>query len=153
MADLQAATQAANAALIDSLVAVGRYNWQAWGAQDGVGGGVSKGNCAAFMSARCNAAYQSISVTQNFDAGNAQQSVAGFLITRPPVAYLGYGWESGMQDWNPIFTLQVGEPTATCAQVAPGVFSRAWTYGNVTLDCNKWTATIPHDAGVATGGW
>ncbi len=150
VAALQQATQATSAQLIAALVAAGKYNWQAWGAQDGVGGGVNKGNCAAFMNARCNSAYQQTSVTQSFDSGNAAQSVAGFLITRPPIAYIGFGWESDMRDWNPIFLSQVGEPSAICYQTSPGVFTRSWSYGNVTLDCNTWKATIPTQTGLVT---
>ena len=55
-----------------------------------------------------------------------------------------------MSDWDPIFLLQVGEPSGLCAQTADGVFTRAWTYGNVTLDCNSWTAKIPHSGGMRT---
>jgi Hypothetical glycosyl hydrolase family 15 len=144
VAIVQYYTQLTNARLIDRLVSLGKYNWQAFGAQDGVGDGIDKSLCADFMSQRCNAEWQHRAITMQFDASNANQSVAAFLVTRPPIAYLGFGWESDMSDWNPIFLLQVGEPAGLCAQVQAGVFTRAWTYGNVTLDCNTWTATIPH---------
>ena len=37
----------------------------------------------------------------------------------------------------------VGEPAGLCTEGPAGVFSRPWTYGAVTLDCNKWGAEIP----------
>ncbi len=146
VADLQYATQLTNARLIDALVAAGKYNWQAWGAQDGVGQGVTNSSCTSFMSTLCprtQPSYPAYSATYSFDPSNANQSIAAFLITRPAVAYIGFGWESDMRNWNDIFTLPVGEPTAPCAQIAPGVFSRAWSMGNATLNCNSWSATLP----------
>jgi hypothetical protein len=145
VADLQFATQATNQALIDALVAAGKYNWQAWGAQDGVGGGVSAGNCVSYMRNMCDPARQANSITYGFDgsAANKKQSLAGFLIVRPPIAYLGYGWESDMRQWDPLFLTEVGEPTGLCTEIQTGVFTRGWTVGNVTLNCNNWSATIP----------
>ena len=76
---------------------------------------------------------------------SVNQTVAAFLITRPPVAFLG----DRIQDssWNPIFALDVGEPAggALCTEGPPGVFSRAWTKGVATLDCNTWVADLPFD--------
>ena len=83
-----------------------------------------------------------------FDKANPLQSVAAFLIVRGPTAYLGYGWESDQTDWQEVFLLQVGEPLGLCASPSDGVFVREWTYGNVTLDCGKWEAVVPHAGGV-----
>ena len=44
--------------------------------------------------------------------------------------------------WQPMFELDVGEPTGLCAETTKGVFSRNWTRGVATLDCNAWEATL-----------
>ena len=145
LASLQWATQAASSALIETLVAQGKYNWQAFGAEDGVQGGPSAGSCAAWMAARCGAAMQGRPLTVQMDnsPANANQTIAAFLIARPPYAYVGWGWESDDAEWNDLFYLQAGEPLGLCAEPAPGVFERAWSGGVAQLDCNKWEATLP----------
>lgn len=95
VAELQQATQATSAALIDALVAKGKYNWQAFGAGDAVNGGVSKSNCVSWMRNYCQPAMQASPMFVGFDPANANQSIAGFLVARPPYAYIGFGWESG----------------------------------------------------------
>ena len=78
-------------------------------------------------------------------AANQNQTVAAFLISRPPYAYLGWGWESDDKQWNDIFYLQVGEPSnnALCVESPAGVFTRAYTQGTASLDCNNWSASLP----------
>lgn len=143
VAELQYATQAMHARLVDATVAAGKYNWQAFGAQDGVGPGVEQGDCTAFMRARCGADFQSRAITYAFDSKNKEQSLAGFLVVRPPLAWMGFGWESDQRDWDPIFLTDVGTPLGLCAEAPAGVFTREWTRGNATLDCNAWKATVP----------
>lgn len=80
------------------------------------------------------------------DTGNVNQSIAAFLVVRPPIAFIGHGWESDQRSWRSEYLWQVGEPTpagAICAESPAGVFSRTWTAGTVSLNCNTWTATIP----------
>ncbi len=144
VAEVQFMTQLANAQLIDTLVAQGKYNWQAFGSQDGVGPGVKKASCAQFMRERCDPAWQTRAMTYEFDPANKAHSLAGFLIIRGPVAnYIGFGWESDQRNWDPLFLTPVGEPTALCSEGPTGVFTRPWTNGNATLDCNSWTAAVP----------
>lgn len=74
-------------------------------------------------------------------------SIAAFLVVRPAVAYLGWGWEgipvlNDDAKWHPIFRLDVGEPAGSCQQERPGVFSRRWSKGKATLDCNSWASTL-----------
>ena len=80
----------------------------------------------------------------------SNQTVAAFLISRPPYAYLGWGWESDDGQWNDIFYLQVGEPLAggagLCTEGPAGVFTRAYSAGTASLDCNAWTASLPFPA-------
>jgi hypothetical protein len=147
---IQAATQSTNGELIAQAVNMGKYVWAAFGDQDGVGGGPSKANCAAWMRQRCTAAWQTRATTQQIDASNINQSIASFLIVRPPIAFLGNGWESDQRSWRSEFLWDVGAPApagAICAESPANVFSRSWTYGSVTLDCNTWTATVPTSSG------
>ena len=72
-------------------MAAGKYVWAAFGNQDGVGGGPSKGNCASWMRSRCAVSYQNQAITQQFDTGNVNQSIASFLVTRPPIA-VSFEW-------------------------------------------------------------
>ena len=97
------------------------------------------------MTARCTPQYQSPAnpTLMGMDDLNHNASVAAFLITRSPYAWLGYGWESDQSQWKDIFLLQVGEPQGTCVQSSKGIFTRPWTYGSVTLNCNNYTSSIP----------
>jgi hypothetical protein len=82
-------------------------------------------------------------------------TLAAFLITRPPFAYLGYSWQNcgppnvvgrvpgTVRDfWQPMFDLDVGVPTGLCTETSAGVFSREWTKGRATLDCNLFEAEL-----------
>ena len=80
---------------------------------------------------------------QQHSAAAGDQSVASFLIVRPPNGYLGFGWYSNDADWDERFLLQAGTPVGLCAEGPAGVFSRRWTAGTATLDCNTWTAGLP----------
>ena len=76
--------------------------------------------------------------------------LAAFLITRPPYAYITYGWKgcggpskaAGRDYWEPLFDLDVGEPLGLCTEENPGVFSRQWSKGSATLDCARFEATL-----------
>ena len=49
------------------------------------------------------------------------------------------------QTWDPLFALDVGEPLDLCSESKdhPMVFSRTWTKGVASLDCNTYTASLP----------
>ena len=69
--------------------------------------------------------------------------VAAFLVARPQRAWIGWGWVGCVvPDWLPVYDLDVGVPTAECAEGPAGVFTRPWTRGRAALDCNTWTATL-----------
>jgi hypothetical protein len=149
LAELQYSTLATNQLLIEAFVQNGKYNWQAFGAEDGVNGGPAKGNCASWMRQMCDPVMQGRTMLMQMDSSDANrnQTVAGFLVSRPPYSFLGYGWESDDRQWDDIFYLQVGQPltggAGLCSESQPGVFTRAYTAGVASLDCNQWTASLP----------
>ena len=137
--------------LIYELNARGKYVWHALGAGNNVGDNANNNTingthfdaarCTAWMTARCNTdfIYQRAMSVQ-MDPVHRNESIAQFLIARGPHAYLG--WGAGQFDpvWVPEFLLDVGEPVGNCSQPSAGVFSRAWTYGVATFDCNTYAA-------------
>ena len=147
--DLQYATLAVHGRLIDALAARGKLNWQS------AGGGYQgeypqqavprdADDCTAYMRARCAPAFQQRPVIIQFDSFNRNQSIASFLIVRGPVAYIGWGWESGAANqYVEEFGYQVGEPQGGCSELSPGVFSRPWSYGDAVLNCSSWEAVVP----------
>lgn len=159
---LRYATQSTSSALIYSLVAAGRYNWQAFGSHDtsapapppgrlsrgsrNFRGAINPSTCATYMRTQCTIEKQAAPLLQHHDAAYSNQSVASFLITRPPIAFLGFSWESDDRDWDPSFLLQAGEPQGLCVEGPDGVFSRKWTLGTAALDCNTFTASLPFEA-------
>ena len=54
VAVIQNATTSAWAQMLDALLPVNGYNWQAFGDQDGVSPSVSQGNCASIMNEYCS---------------------------------------------------------------------------------------------------
>jgi hypothetical protein len=144
---LQQATQAANMALINASVSAGKYVWQAFGAGDGATRGPSAASCAAWMRQHCAPEQQAQPLLQQHVAGSsANQSLAAFLIVRPPNGYLGWGWYSNDANWDQLFLLQPGTPTGLCSEGPAGVFSRGWSAGTAVLDCNAWRAELPFPA-------
>lgn len=148
VAALEFASLEAHGRLIAALAARGKYVWQAMGAGyegEYVGAGVphDAAECAAFMRLRCTPAWEARAFMQAFDSGARNQSVAAFLVVRGAVAFLGWGWESGNEAFDEAFLYDVGEPRGHCRETAPGVFARAWTYGDVVLNCTSFAAIIP----------
>jgi len=139
---LQLATTATHTSLVNKLIEAGKYNWQAFGGGDGTGPGIHKDDCVTFMRKYCDPKRQQKAMMMA--AGEADnQTIAAFLITRPPIGFLGWGWESDDSKWNDIFLLQAGTPTGLCTEEEIGIFSRQWSAGKATLDCNTWSANLP----------
>jgi hypothetical protein len=158
VATLRYATQSMGAALIAALTLAGRYTWQAFGSRDTSAPGphphavargfvgVTPASCAAFMRTYCAVEYQARPMLMHMDVAGvatANATVAAFLITRPPYAYLGYAWESNDANFSSLFYLAVGEPTAFCAEGPDGVFARPYSLGTPRLDCNSFEAELP----------
>ena len=159
VATLRYATQSMGAALIAALTLAGRYTWQAFGSHDTSAPapppphavargfvGITPASCAAFMRTYCAADYQARPMLMHMSVASpaiANATVAAFLITRPPYAYLGYAYESNDANFSSLFYLSVGEPTALCAEGPAGVFARSYSLGTPRLDCNSFASELP----------
>ena len=106
------------------------------------------GACAVDMRRYCAPAMQGrgmfMAWPASWDTGattDHNQTIAAFLIARPPVAFLGGRLRDA--DWSPLFALDVGVPLGLCQEGLPGVFSRKWSKGLAKLDCNTWSAQLP----------
>ena len=140
-------------AAVAALAASGKYIWQGFngfeeGDPDGVGIAPTAGTCTAYMTTVCAPTWQNVPWTVQWPSTQADKMpvLAAFLVGRGPYAFVGFGWYGGgseaIPDFDPLWDLDVGLPTGLCTQVAPGVFSRAWTRGTATIDCNAWTGTF-----------
>ena len=144
MAALQFATQAAGQYYATALAANGRT------CSDCLGGAYFNNNpqpkqgptCAPSMRALCAPGAQGQSMWFRF-AGTEPQTLAAFLVGRSPLAYLGFEQGSSDESWSPLYELDVGEPLGLCVEGPAGVFSREWSKGTASLDCNAWTASLP----------
>ena len=105
------------------------------------------GACANDMRRYCDPAMQNRGMFMAWPiygpeaAADHNQTLAAFLIARPPVAYLGGRLQDS--DWNPLFALDVGRPLGLCQEGPTGVFTRQWSKGVASLDCNQWEAHLP----------
>ena len=141
VAQVQFATQAAGQWLATSLAAVGKTCWDCLGGYELGPRPVEGATCAPTMRSLCDASQQGRSMLMGFSgSGGLNQSLAAFLVSRPPVAFFGSRWQD--EQWNELFDLDVGEPLGLCSEGPPGVFSRAWSKGTAALDCNAWQATL-----------
>ena len=115
----QAAGQRVHQAMIDGLVAEGKYLWHAFQSGNDIGrnnnnntvGGFvfDVGYCAAWMAQRCNTDWvNSRAITVQFDSFNVNVSIASFLIVRPAYAWIGYGAGYFRAKWNDAFLWDVG---------------------------------------------
>lgn len=147
LADLQFATQQAGQYLATVLAANNRTCWDCIGGTEGEhnvrGPPRDPAGCAAYMRALCTPAMQGRGMFMAWNADAANQTLAAFLVTRPPIAFLGGRLDD--KDWDPLFALDVGEPLdqALCWETAAGVFVRRWTKGTAGLNCNTFSGHLP----------
>lgn len=89
-----------------------------------------------------------------------EQDLAYFLLARGDYAWLGWGVWGMTWPFNPepahgelpplphgvprpsAFDVDYGSPEEVCRETITGVFVRQWSKANVTLDCNKFEASI-----------
>ena len=144
VAQVQFATQQAGQWLATSLAAVGKTCWDCLGGYELGPRPVQGASCAPTMRALCDPAAQGRSMLMGYSGrpgAQLNQSLAAFLVARPPVAFFGSRWQDDM--WDVLFDMDVGEPLEPCAEGPEGVFSRRWTGGTAALDCNAWQASLP----------
>ena len=103
--------------------------------------------CAAWMRNYCAPGMQGRGMFMDWDvrsnATNHEQTMAAFLITRPPYAFIGsYKLSPPFVSLPKLFTLDVGEPLGLCEEVKSGVFQRKWSKGTAALDCSTYVATL-----------
>ena len=155
VAEIIAANQRAYDRILTALLSLNAYDWQAFGDGDGVGSNplpTSQVECAKTMASLCSDASlqekPALWSAGSHDNHLSTQTVAAFMIVRGPHAWLGTGWQgctTTPTTWqqDPLMQLDPGTPVGLCKQVKPGVFSRQYTRGTVSLNCNSYQATLP----------
>ena len=182
MVVLSNASRAAWQTLLDALVPVGGYIYQAVPQESSpVRNTSDSARCVAWWATRCNSDFVNsrpwflehmVDDPAHPEIPYSNLSIAAFLVWRPAHAWLFsggaqigvgslrrpggrgaqarrlqvsdcYGDPSSQRCWDPKWMWDVGEPQGVCYEAAPGVFTRAWTYGNATLNCNTMTAEVP----------
>ena len=150
LGDLRNASEATSQRVIETLVAVGKWDWMAMQNGDGIGSGPSKDavGCNAWMSKRCNTDWvNSRTISVQMDRTAVNESLASFLIVRPAFAWIGQTENSNF--WYEEYWWDVGSPLGNCTSPSPGIFERQWSYGTVRLNCTSFTADpIPVKASV-----
>ena len=140
---LQKGTQRAWWKAFDLLRAKQKYIIQAYRA--GPPAGPPKAGCADWMRHQCSRLSNESAViyggpsATNLQAANL--TIAAFLVSRGPYSLINADAAiiEGRDKYNPayaIFQLDVGLPLEDCVEVAAAVFSRRWSKGNATVDCN-----------------
>ena len=145
---LQKATARSLTTLGAELAKVGKWLGSAGSSITGGmrGATFSKSACTKFMDTYCEVGRQKEMMTLGADWRNhsVNQSIAAFLITRPPIAYVSHSCPMA------VLLLQPGEPmvgvAGLCIKEGGGVYSRAWTAGVARLDCAAWTSELPFPA-------
>ena len=100
-------------------------------------------SCVEFMETYCEPHQQEETMVlgaESFKSSTMNQTVAAFLITRPPVAFANVKGSGVVFD---PFILQPGTPKGLCRKEGAGVYSREWTNGVARLDCNRWESSLP----------
>jgi|EP01047_Picozoa_sp_COSAG01_P062991 hypothetical protein len=158
------ATQAGEQRLAEALAARGRTCWNCIDGVEGPTGGtwgmntrrppVDAAGCAAAMRRLCKAARQRRGLFMEYDTGWREsaarplyhnQTLAAFLVARPPLGFIGTSYALNDANYNRLFAMDVGVPRGNCAEGPAGVFSRHWSKGVAALDCNSYTARLPFD--------
>lgn len=140
---------------IKTLASNGKFIWQGFSGMqnsdpDGMGLAPTPSTCASYMATVCTPSWQDVPYTVQWSGlapGDKLPVLAAFLIGRGPYAYIGFAWTGGgsihLPPWDPIWDeYDVGVPTGLCQEESQGVFSRQWSKGKASLDCNNWQATL-----------
>jgi hypothetical protein len=142
-----AAQAAAYSTLLASLQAANKSVYRAF-VEPGAGihwNGTDTAQCSQYLRAFCVPDWQTQAILLPISyIANTTMSIASFLLARGPIAYVGFGWPSDDFDWRPEFEWDVGVPSALCTEAPPNRFSRPYTYGDVFIDCNDFSFSVPH---------
>ena len=128
-----------------------------------------RASCLPNATALTSAMLFSFSSPKSSPLPSPTQDLATFLLTRGPFAWIGYQWvgcvfcspeihvppapkglcdpaaaTTGVYERPPGLDVDYGTPVdATCSEVgSSGVFKRAWTKADVSIDCSSFTAKI-----------
>jgi len=118
----------------------------AWNDPDG---SISQGNCAAQMRKWIVKGEQNKNTFQMAGPKTpTDEVIASFLIARGPSAILNFPtlgvYGAAIQyGWNPHMDEDFGEPLERAVEATSGVFSRRWSKGTISLDCNMFRASFP----------
>lgn len=144
VAAAQFATQAAGEWLATSLASVGKTCWDCLSGYNLGQRPIPGPTCSTTMRELCDPGAQGRSMFMGYSgperAGPLNESLAAFLITRPPIAFFGSRWQD--DQWSNLFNLDVGEPEGLCVEFPSQVFSRQWSKGSATLNCTDFTANL-----------
>mmetsp|Transcript_3192 Transcript_3192/g.6230 ORF Transcript_3192/g.6230 Transcript_3192/m.6230 type:complete len:443 (-) Transcript_3192:114-1442(-) len=143
-----------------SILGAGAYTMETF---YGIPGAPKQGAaCAAYFQRACqqDSSEQRRALFMGFTARAGKpaydQDIATFLLVRGPYAWIGYGWISCANGASPVgeegqmfyrpprLETDFGTPEGLCAEstAGSGVFTRKWTKGTVSLDCNTWEASF-----------
>jgi hypothetical protein len=126
---------------------------------------VDESSCFAdvqrLLSVYGSAANETFQLQYNNDRANFNQTLAAFLLIRQEYATFLFAvigpYECasepcgaatrgstgfGPYTWEPELEMDYGEPLEQAVEGPAGVFTRRWSRGTVSLDCNHWTATL-----------
>ena len=109
--------------------------------------------CTTWMRNYCAPEMQGRGMFLEWDVNNAThhaETMAAFLVTRPPVGFIGSYRMRGPGElgprhgeaFSPLFLLDVGQPLELCQEIEPSVFQRKWSKGYAQLDCNTYHAEL-----------
>jgi hypothetical protein len=109
--------------------------------------------CTTWMRNYCAPEMQGRGVFLEWDVNNAAhhaETMAAFLVTRPPVGFTGSYRMRGPGElgpshgkaFSPLFLLDVGQPLEWCQEIEPSAFQRKWSKGYAQLDCSTYHAGL-----------
>ena len=75
-----------------------------------------------------------------------RQRLAAFLLVRGDYSFFGHGWITDMPPvWFPEWDWEVGQPLGNMTR-SGNTFSRGWSKGDASLDCDTFTASFTFKA-------
>eukprot|EP00729_Bicosta_minor_P002623 gene2623-24255_t len=136
--------------VMSGMVAAHKYSYQEMGWY-GQYAAISQTQCSSFMRELCKPEMQNHPLMMHAQSAPGStvvlnQTIAAFLIARPPVAFIGFPWPAQDSQWSSKFLLDAGNPTGPCMEKQPNTFTRQWSNGEVELDCAAWEAVLPFES-------